>query len=757
MKKFTYIFAIGLLSLLGLVSCVESQEFYNSGISSAMQLVSPDDNSEIALSQSEALKVTFEWNTSDAADGAVKYRLAFFASASGPEIYSITPSVFNVANARLTTLSVTHTQLNEIASLAGIEPGSKGSVYWSVVMVKGYIESASAVRNLTLARYQALDDVPYAIFMTGAATEGGTAMANAIKMDNKGNGKFQAISSLVGGSSFYVTNSNVSGDIGARRFGATADGVLVEGSSNSISVPAGATYPYRITVDFANALITLEPIEKVEALTYTSTGAPYYIRTELPYVSNGVWSGKVNVPTTYSGRPRFYKFCATIGGKQYIWGTNSTGNGAAPSILTGGSWTIYERAAADPFAENTQYTYRFMSTLPGVAVTMTLYFSPGLSETYHEMSVEGASAPAVESLLTPAADQTIQLSTSGNTTFQWSAVTKPEGSVTPQYEVVLYSDAAATNELGRTGKTTSSQTSFSLATLENYAEQAGIAAHQAGNLYWKVNTIVWTQEQLSATTGVLRVRRILPLPTAMYLFGPGTEYGTDKSGAAKLSQMEDVTGSNVVAQLNGQYEIITYIKAGETVYLAEGNTPDSRLYTINASLGVAESTSGFSLLSDGIYRIRVNLNTMTATYDKILKVEFYTTGGSPSTLNMTYAGKGTWKALNVNPNFGGDDRVYFRMYLSDFSWIKVGNRKSDYGSAPSASTDPTTLKGNSEYYANYTKEQDQWGWSWKIWASARGKSPALAADILLNMNPESEHYSFYITFEGQPDFNTNLE
>jgi hypothetical protein len=287
----------------------------------------------------------------------------------------------------------------------------------------------------------------------------------------------------------------------------------------------------------------------------------------------------------------------------------------------------------------------------------------------------------VEQFNTPTEGASVALSkVAGSTlTFSWqpSSGTGP----TPKYDVVFYSDAEGTTEIGAVAPAGNNRYASSATVLhtalEAAAVAAGIPAEETGDIWWSVRTTVLTQSAMaSIPPRKLTITRLPGIPATVYITGAASEAGATLGNAIVMKKTTD-----------GIFEIYTKLTAG-AYYFVDGTTGTPRQFSVSSGTAIIEG--GTISATAGIYKIVLNFNTNVATYKTITKVEFFHPwGGNRATL--TYNSNGVWTGSVTPSGWNADTRYKFK--VTDNVEIR------DWVGADRRDTPPT---GNPDFY--YMKE-----------------------------------------------------
>lgn len=267
------------------------------GVTPVKKLYEPDNGKAIILQANGTL--FFEWEPALAEDGGNPLYEVVFDTENGD--FSNPIAVFAANNnGGDNHVTLTHKQINKIAAEAGVASEEQGTLKWSVYSSKGY-EPVLALENrsLTVTRLAGFADIPEEVYITGGATEGGDALANALILRKIADGEFEIYTELKANSSFYFTNGTSEESLTY----STANNVLLEGGTSQVSNEG----VYHIQLDFTTGAASYTLIESI-GFYFSPTNEVLF---DLPYIGNGVFKA-VNQTVTFKqegwGRDERYKF-----------------------------------------------------------------------------------------------------------------------------------------------------------------------------------------------------------------------------------------------------------------------------------------------------------------------------------------------------------------------------------------------------------------------------------------------------------------
>lgn len=273
------VFFIGICLLN--IQCKKDERDINLNLSAVPDIFTPADGKYIKLDPKSGASESFEWAQAKAEDGSlVLYEVAFDqenGDFSHP-FYTVVADNKGVLN----KLTLTHADLNRIATLGGSDFYQRKKFKWTVLASKGTnVKPAAVSRIIDLERPGGFAVLPASLYISGTATEGGDVLSNALPMKKLKDGVFEIFTKLKAGSyKFYDGNS-----------GSPKQYYIYEDNGNkTIGMNAqtdftGADKIMRIQIDFNNIAAALTEVKSVQ-LWYCA-GNTFWMT--LPYTGNGVW------------------------------------------------------------------------------------------------------------------------------------------------------------------------------------------------------------------------------------------------------------------------------------------------------------------------------------------------------------------------------------------------------------------------------------------------------------------------------------
>lgn len=380
MKKYISLtFSFPVMLALILAGCKKDDYKLNTNITPVEKLSAPVNNKFTKLQPATSAALSFEWDQARAEDGSlVLYEVVF--DKAGGDFSNPIARIASDGGGIQNKLSLSHKDLNSLAGKAGIPALGTGKLKWSVYASKGFnIQLAKESREIEVERPNGFAEIPVDVYLTGAATEAGTNLAQALKMKSTTAGVFEIYTSLKDGK-FQFADRNT----GTPNFFSMDNGLLKEGGE---STQAGGTKVYRLRLDFNNATVTSTEITSI-GLWFAPDDKFLF---ELAYTSAGTWSATNQVITFRQeswGRDERYKFrlsvknSAGVAGEEWMGSSNADNN--RPTDATAAAfWEL------KPITNNDRwnYCYKFKTAVDTKACDVNVYFKADKNYT-HEVIVK---------------------------------------------------------------------------------------------------------------------------------------------------------------------------------------------------------------------------------------------------------------------------------------------------------------------------------------------------------------------------------
>ncbi|MDB5286791.1 MAG: hypothetical protein JWR05_1740 [Mucilaginibacter sp.] len=348
MKNIFYCLIAYIAVLVFLPGCKKDKTLSNTQVSAVNNLFLPEDGKHIKIASGTSGSVSFEWDQARAQDnGLVLYEVVFDkvdGDFSKP-LYSV-PSD---GNGLYNKLTFSFSDLNKVATLAGVKPQESGKVKWRVMSSKGINAVASAqTRIVEIERPAGFTDIPTELYLTGTATEGGEDLTKAIKMTQTAPGKFEVFTSLKAGSYHFAA-----GNTGTPSTFSYDGAKVTEGGNTQFT---GVTKVERLEIDLNVASYKTIEITAV-GLWFAADNKIWF---ELPYAGNGTWEADNKSIVFHQeswGRDERYKFRFTFKNADgsttdQFYGSSNADNSAATASTPASYYYMLP-------VNNSQYDYCF--------------------------------------------------------------------------------------------------------------------------------------------------------------------------------------------------------------------------------------------------------------------------------------------------------------------------------------------------------------------------------------------------------------
>jgi hypothetical protein len=342
------------ISLLAALGCHKAYNYtLDQQVSAVSSLYAPSDSLAVTIVPATGAPVVFQWAAAQAADGSlVQYEVAFDTAGDNFKHPVFTVASDNTGENNQAT--ITASQLNQIAALAGIPSLGTGKVYWTVYSTKGLnLVPAASSRLLILTRPAGFAVIPASLYLTGSATEGGATLTTAIPFKQPTPGVFELYTSLKQGGSYQFVDNNTGTP---NSYYMNASGALGQNGTNNYTDTSAQV---RFNLDFNNAVGTLTVVRSID-VWYSDFDT---IKYHLTYAGNSVWQdlGQViNAPTESWGLEDRYKFQFTVNygggtpdGYEFYGSSNSNNN--EPTSTSPASYYYLFPVTSDQW----DYTFKF--------------------------------------------------------------------------------------------------------------------------------------------------------------------------------------------------------------------------------------------------------------------------------------------------------------------------------------------------------------------------------------------------------------
>ena len=363
-----------LLPLLTFLGCDDDEEFTLAEVSEVADLYAPEDNRYFNLgAQGSAV---FEWQAAKAADnGVVLYDVVF--DREGGDFSDPLYVIASDGRGFESQLTLSFTQLNQIATLAGIEAESSGKLIWSVWSSKGLnVKQSPAFRTIEVERPGGFP-TPDELFLFGSATEAGTDVNSALPFVKTGATTYEIYTSLQAGTYQFVTRRADNGEL----FYIDGDKLRANGETTV----EGEEQVYRIRLDFSDGSVTMSTVDKVE-IWFPPRGEYLF---ELDYAGNGTWEAAeeyIEFNQESWGRDERYKFKFTVttdGETREEWYGSTNADNQRPDGNTGEEFWYVVPVTDDYWANS----FKFPTEADLANIRMQIFFNADVPEYTHLITV----------------------------------------------------------------------------------------------------------------------------------------------------------------------------------------------------------------------------------------------------------------------------------------------------------------------------------------------------------------------------------
>jgi hypothetical protein len=300
MKTIYSKFLIALLAVFT-VSCSDDDKVSHTNVSAVDALYAPADN--VFMDLGAAGSASFEWQGAAAEDNGVVLYDVMFDKEGGDFSNPIFVAPAD-GNGFQKMLTMSYTQLNQVATLAGIASETTGKLVWTVRSSKGLNFVMSPVRRTIEVLRPAGFPAPDQLFITGTASEGGDDVNGALPFKKTGPTTFEIYTKLKAGEYQFITRKNGTPEI----FFINEEGGLRQDGNVTYS---GDEKVYRIKIDFSDGTSSRVEVSKIE-LWFPPRSEFMF---EYSYVGAGKWEAlnkRIEFRDMGTWRDERYKFRMTI-------------------------------------------------------------------------------------------------------------------------------------------------------------------------------------------------------------------------------------------------------------------------------------------------------------------------------------------------------------------------------------------------------------------------------------------------------------
>lgn len=336
MKKYITLASLMAFTLIALVRCDKSGRDINENLTEVQALFAPADNFYVKLNPAANQTETFEWEQARAEDGAlVLYEVAFDEEGGdfSEPFYTVVSNNRGVEN----KLTLSHGQLNQIATLGGSDFFERKKFKWTVLASKGTnVKQALQTRMIDLERPGGFAQLPGNVYLYGSASEVGDNLGAALKMRQTAPGVFEIFTKLKAGT--YKFADGITGT--PRQFYVFDNGGVQAIGVNGETTFTGSDKIMRIRLNFNDINASFAEVKRMQF--WYCQGNQFWF--DLDYTTNGEWRKNGWTTTLQSvswGLEERYKYKMVINdgtGDKDLWLNSNFGDppgqdGQYPSSL----------------------------------------------------------------------------------------------------------------------------------------------------------------------------------------------------------------------------------------------------------------------------------------------------------------------------------------------------------------------------------------------------------------------------------------
>lgn len=325
MKRILFMAA---LASVAMVSCTKKYTL-NTDFTAPTELISPTGTINLDLESSTP--IVLAWDGGGAADGTLVLYDVFIADADGS---FETPLLTREADAGLSQVSISQTDMNLLAKRLGAGPEEKATIKWTVRASKGGdMKFCETSASFDVVRPAGLSMIPDELYLYGSATANDVGGGQEFRKVS--DGVFEIFTVLTDGELCF--RSSTSDD--AANFFINDEGKLTDddGTMTVTATDLDEEQNYiaeRLTVDFNKLSMTREKVGDLHIVWMRSYGdiGPEFSGTQAPeyrftYSGNGIFSRTIDKITYPYGHPAWgntvaderYYFRVKIDGVYMRW------------------------------------------------------------------------------------------------------------------------------------------------------------------------------------------------------------------------------------------------------------------------------------------------------------------------------------------------------------------------------------------------------------------------------------------------------
>ncbi|MFP9097964.1 SusE domain-containing protein [Flavobacterium sp. RHBU_24] len=348
--------------------------------------------------------------------------------------------------------------------------------------------------------------------------------------------------------------------------------------------------------------------------------------------------------------------------------------------------------------------------------------------------VSHTNVSAVQALYLPEDNRFYDLAAPGSALFEWEGA-KAEDNGVVLYDVVFDKEGGDFSNpvyvIPADGNGFQKSLNLSFTRLNAIAGMAGIEPETVGKLIWTVRSSKGLNFMMAAVSHTIELQRPggFPAPDQVYITGTASEEGDNASMALPFKK----TGAST-------FEIYTKLSAGDYKFITRiTGTPEE--YYIDSNNKLKQDGSTAYSGGDKVYRIRVDFSDGSTNITEVQNVQLWFAPNDVFMFDYTYAGHGTWEALNKYIEFrqeswGRDERYKFKFTMSD------GSTSSDewFGSVNVDNNRPNADSPESYWYM-VPVTSDRWNNTFKFASEVDYSN----VNALIDFSGDSQAYTHSFT------------
>lgn len=353
-----------------------------------------------------------------------------------------------------------------------------------------------------------------------------------------------------------------------------------------------------------------------------------------------------------------------------------------------------------------------------------------------DMNYSDAQVTAVTALYSPTDNAAVKLvsAESASLFFEWEPA-RTEDNGAALYEIVFdkvggdFSQPIYTITSNNNGYLSNATLTHKV--LNSVATMSGINPGESGEIIWTVVSSRGLNRILSEQVRTLTISTLegfAEVPNEVYLFGEGSETGTDASASLPFKQTA-----------GGEFEIYSKLEADKDYVFIDrkGSSPRYFYSDDQVKLKEGEEGSAMKVSKTGVYKINIDFNVATVTLSEVASIGLWFSPDNKILFDLPYQGKGVWTGTGVvkfkQESWGKDQRYKFQ-----FEAIENGSQVTkQFGTLNASDNPPNESSDPSYYYIRVLANVTQWDDKWKFIDAVDGASTTIS--IIMQGDKEYTH------------------